>query len=126
MKSIKAIVAKKTIKFKVIESLEGLLKIKIETIFKAKDELSGYDYLLQRIPKILDGVNSVSLDYDNLIATISYDKNKVTEEFILKVLEEAKILIIDNLDYIEENYEKDLESVISKMESLLKDKIKNI
>lgn len=126
MKSIKAIVAKKTIKFKVIESLEGFLKIKIETIFKAKDELSSYDYLLQRIPKILEGVNSVSLDYDNLIATINYNKDKVTEEFILKVLEEAKVLVIDNLEYIEENYEKDLELVISKMESLLKDKVKTI
>lgn len=123
MNAIKSIIAKKTIKFKVIESTVGKCIIKVDTMTKAKTEISTYDYLLNRVPKIINGIEKVSLDYDKLTADISYDNKKISEERILEILEVAKELIIDNFDYIEENYENDLEKVIDSIEKKLKEKL---
>ncbi|WP_055070850.1 hypothetical protein [Clostridium massiliamazoniense] len=126
MNTIKNIIAKKTIKFKVLESVENKLVIKIESVFKGKEEISSYNYLLDRIPNIVPGINSVSLDYNNLIGTITYDNKKINEEKILKILEISKKAIIDDFDYIEENYESNLDEVIDLMEKKLKQKINEL
>lgn len=126
MNTIKNIIAKKTIKFKVLESVENKLVIKIESVFKGKEEISSYNYLLDRIPNIVPGINSVSLDYDNLIGTITYDNKKINEEKILKILEISKKAIIDDFDYIKENYESNLDEVIDSMEKKLKQKINEL
>lgn len=123
MKSIKNIIAKKTIKFKIIESLKGKLTIKIDTVFKAKDELNSYDYLLKRIPNIINGINEVSLNYKDLVVIINYDDKKINEERILEILEISKELVIDNLEYIEDNYEENLEEMLKIMEEKLKLKL---
>lgn len=126
MNTIKNIIAKKTIKFKVLESVENKLVVKVESVFKGKEEFSSYNYLLDRIPKIVPGINSVSLDYNNLTGIINYDNKKINEDKILKILEVSKTVIINNFDYIEENYQLNLDKVIDSMENKLKKEINEI
>ena len=116
--NIKNHIIKHFIKFKVVHSIPGRLRLKVNNASKIPQEAKEYDkYVVQGL-KMLDGIKDVEFNYITGSVVITYDTKKTYEEKIVKVLGDFKL--------IEENGQDNLEFVIDTLEQKLNEAIKTI
>lgn len=126
MNKLKEMIFKKGFKITVLDNSNNNCVIKFDIPLKLKEENKKYTYLIEEIPDIIKGVNKVDLNFEKLIAKIYYDENLINLDKILKILDIVKELIIEEWDYIKENGEDNIDSVLAILKEKLKVKIFNI
>ena len=124
--NIKNHIIKHFIKFKVVHSIPGRLRIKVNNASKIPQEAKEYDkYVVQGL-KTLDGIKDVEFNYITGSVVITYDTKKTYEEKIVKWINKVIDIVLGDFKLIEENGQDNLEFVIDTLEQKLNEAIKTI
>lgn len=124
--NIKNHIIKHFIKFKVVHSIPGRLRLKVNNAYKIPQEAKEYDkYVVQGL-KMLDGIKDVEFNYITGSVVITYDTKKTYEEKIVKWINKVIDIVLGDFKLIEENGQDNLEFVIDTLEQKLNEAIKTI
>ena len=124
--NIKNHIIKHFIKFKVAHSIPGRLRLKVSNAYKIPAEARKYDkYVVQGL-NMIDGIQDVEFNYVTGSVLIKYDTNKVYEEKIVKWINKVIEIVLENISFIEEYGNTDIDYVISTLEQKLQEEIKSI
>ena len=124
--NIKNHIIKHFIKFKVVHSIQGRLRLKVNNASKIPQEAKEYDkYVVQGL-KMLDGIKDVEFNYITGSVVITYDTKKTYEEKIVKWINKVIDIVLGDFKLIEENGQDNLEFVIDTLEQKLNEAIKTI
>ena len=124
--NIKNHIIKHFIKFKVVHSIPGRLRLKVNNESKIPQEAKEYDkYVVQGL-KMLDGIKDVEFNYITGSVVITYDTKKTYEEKIVKWINKVIDIVLGDFKLIEENGQDNLEFVIDTLEQKLNEAIKTI
>ena len=124
--NIKNHIIKHFIKFKVVHSIPGRLRLKVNNAAKIPQEAKEYDkYVVQGL-KMLDGIKDVEFNYITGSVVITYDTKKTYEEKIVKWINKVIDIVLGDFNLIEENGQDNLEFVIDTLEQKLNEAIKTI
>ena len=124
--NIKNHIIKHFIKFKVVHSIPGRLRLKVNNASKIPQEAIEYDkYVVQGL-KMLDGIKDVEFNYITGSVVITYDTKKTYEEKIVKWINKVIDIVLGDFKLIEENGQDNLEFVIYTLEQKLNEAIKTI
>lgn len=124
--NIKNHIIKHFIKFKVVHSIPGRLRLKVSNASKIPQEAKDYDkYVIQGL-KMLDGIKDVEFNYITGSVVITYDTKKTYEEKIIKWINKVIDIVLENFKLIEENGQNNIEFVIDTLEQKLNEAIKII
>ena len=124
--NIKNHIIKHFIKFKVVHSIPGRLRLKVNNASKIPQEEKEYDkYLVQGL-KMLDGIKDLEFNYITGSVVITYDTKKTYEEKIVKWINKVIDIVLGDFKLIEENGQDNLEFVIDTLEQKLNEAIKTI
>ena len=124
--NIKNHIIKHFIKFKVVHSIPGRLRLKVNNASKIPQEAKEYDkYVVQGL-KMLDGIKDVEFNYIKGSVIITYDTKKTYEEKIVKWINKVIDIVLGDFKLIEENGQDNLEFVIDTLEQKLNEAIKTI
>ena len=122
--NIKNHIIKHFIKFKVVHSIPG--RLKVNNASKIPQEAKEYDkYVVQGL-KMLDGIKDVEFNYITGSVVITYDTKKTYEEKIVKWINKVIDIVLGDFKLIEENGQDNLEFVIDTLEQKLNEAIKTI
>ena len=124
--NIKNHIIKHCIKFKVVHSIPGRLRLKVNNASKIPQEAKEYDkYVVQGL-KMLDGIKDLEFNYITGSVVITYDTKKTYEEKIVKWINKVIDIVLGDFKLIEENGQDNLEFVIDTLEQKLNEAIKTI
>ena len=124
--NIKNHIIKHFIKFKVVHSIPGRLRLTVNNASKIPQEAKEYDkYVVQGL-KMLDGIKDVEFNYITGSVVITYDTKKTYEEKIVKWINKVIDIVLGDFKLIEENGQDNLEFVIDTLEQKLNEAIKTI
>ena len=124
--NIKNHIIKHFIKFKVVHSIPGRLRLKVNNASKIPQEAKEYDkYVVQGL-KMLDGIKDLEFNYITGSVVITYDTKKTYEEKIVKWINKVIYIVLGDFKLIEENGQDNLEFVIDTLEQKLNEAIKTI
>ena len=124
--NIKNHIIKHFIKFKVVHSIPGRLRLKVNNASIIPQEAKEYDkYVVQGL-KMLDGIKDVEFNYITGSVVITYDTKKTYEEKIVKWINKVIDIVLGDFKLIEENGQDNLEFVIDTLEQKLNEAIKTI
>lgn len=124
--NIKNHIIKHFIKFKVVHSIPGRLRLKVSNASKIPQEAKEYDKYVVQCLKMLDGINDVEFNYITGSVVINYDTKKTYESKIVKWIHKVIDIVLKDFKLIEENGENNLEFVIDTLEQKLNEAIKTI
>ena len=118
--NIKNHIIKHFIKFKVVHSIPGRLRLKVSNASKIPQEAKEYDkYVVQGL-KMLEGITDVEFNYITGSVVITY------EEKIIKWINKVIDIVLGDFKLIEENGQDNIEFVIDTLEQKLNEAIKTI
>ena len=124
--NIKNHIIKHFIKFKVVHSIPGRLRLKVNNASKIPQEAKEYDkYVVQGL-KMLDGIKDVEFNYITGSVVITYDTKNTYEEKSVKWINKVIDIVLGDFKLIEENGQDNLEFVIDTLEQKLNEAIKTI
>ena len=124
--NIKNHIIKHFIKFKVVHSIPGRLRLKVNNASKIPQEAKEYDkYVVQGL-KMLDGIKDVEFNYITGSVVITYDTKKTYEEKIVKWINKVIDIVLGDFKLIEENGQDNLEFVIDTLEQKVNEAINTI
>ena len=124
--NIKNHIIKHFIKFKVVHSIPGRLRLKVNNASKIPQEAKEYDkYVVQGL-KMLDGIKDLEFNYITGSVVITYDTKKTYEEKIVKWINKVIDIVLGDFKLIEENGQDNLEFVIDTLEQKLNEAIMTI
>ena len=124
--NIKNHIIKHFIKFKVVHSIPGGLRLKVSNASKIPQEAKEYDkYVVQGL-KMLEGITDVEFNYITGSVVINYDTKKTYEEKIIKWINKVIDIVLGDFKLIEENGQDNIEFVIDTLEQKLNEAIKTI
>ncbi|WMJ81900.1 hypothetical protein RBU49_06540 [Clostridium sp. MB40-C1] len=123
MINIQKYILRHVAKVKIIHSMPGRIRLKVPNLNKVPEEFRNYDKFFIKAIRILDGIEDISMNY--LIGTtlITYNSKVVYEE---KIMRWIKIIIdigINNIIFIHQYGESNLEHVVSTLEQQLKEEV---
>lgn len=119
---IKEMMIKRFLSFKIIRDAPGQLVIRFDNNTNIQSEGEQYESLLVKGAKLLDGINELQFDYSRNLIGISYDIKKLQAKKVLAWIQIIMDTLVDNLSFIQNNWEKNLNVVVSKIENQLKTK----
>ena len=124
--NIKNHIIKHFIKFKVVHSIPGRLRLKVSNASKIPQDAKEYDkYVVQGL-KMLEGITDVEFNYITGSVVINYDTKKTYEEKIIKWINKVIDIVLGDFKLIEENGQDNIEFVIDTLEQKLNEAIKTI
>lgn len=124
---IKEMMIKRFLTFKIIRNIPGQLVIRFEnSSTNIQSEFKKYESLLVRGAKLLDGINELQFDYSRNLIGISYDIKKLEAKKVLSWVQIIIDTLVDNLSFIQNNWQGNLHGVVSKIEKELKFKKQRI
>ena len=98
--NIKNHIIKHFIKFKVVHSIPGRLRLKVNNASKIPQEAKEYDkYVVQGL-KMLDGIKDVEFNYITGSVVITYDTKKTYEEKIVKWINKVIDIVLGDFKLI--------------------------
>ena len=124
--NIKNHIIKHFIKFKVVHSIPGRLRLKVNNASKIPQEAKEYDKYVVLGLKMLDGIKDLEFNYITGSVVITYDTKKTYEEKIVKWINKVIDIVLGDFKLIEENGQDNLEFVIDTLEQKLNEAIKTI
>ena len=126
MIDFKGYIIKHFAKFKVVHSIPGRIRLKVNNATKIPPEAREYDkYVIQGI-KILNGIENIEFNYLTGSVLINYDINVVYEEKIIKWLNNVLDIVLQNMKLIQEYGETNIDYVVNTLEQKLKDAVKTL
>lgn len=117
---------KSMIKIDVVNNIPGSLTLHAAQISQVEDEYKSYEHFAIDALKLLKGINSVKVDYENGLVTIKYNNEIVTAGDIQNWIDAIVDVVIDNKDFIKDNWEKDVNLVWDKMKPILLQSLNNL
>lgn len=126
MNGLKKQLIKSFINLRVVSSISGELIIQSNAIAKIGEEFKNYDREVESLTFLLEGIQEVSVDYQNNRLKINYDTNKLTPKKVLKWVEIVIDGAIDNLEVIQKYGESNLEYVMNILREDLTKRLKEV
>ncbi|GAA0781566.1 HMA2 domain-containing protein [Hathewaya limosa] len=126
MIDFKAYIVKHFAKVKVVHSIPGRLRLKVPTSVKVPEEFREYDKFVIEGVKNLDGITNISFNYIIGTILVNYDTEKVYEEKVLRWINKVVEITVDNLKFIQQYGETNLEYVINTLNQKLKEEVKKL
>ncbi|MBB6621952.1 hypothetical protein H7E67_00775 [Clostridium gasigenes] len=123
---IKEMMIKRFLRFKIIRDLPGQLVIRFDNNTNIQNEGEQYESLLVKGVKLLDGINDLQFDYSRNLIGISYDIKKLQTKKVLAWIQIIIDTLVDNFSFIKDNWERNSNVVVNKIESQLKTKKQNL
>ncbi|MBB6716085.1 hypothetical protein [Clostridium gasigenes] len=123
---IKEMMIKRFLRFKIIRDLPGQLVIRFDNNTNIQSEGEQYESLLVKGVKLLDGINDLQFDYSRNLIGISYDIKKLQTKKVLAWIQIIMDTLVDNFSFIKDNWERNSNVVVNKIESQLKTKKQNL
>ena len=106
--------------------LPGQLVIRFDNNTNIQSEGEQYESLLVKGVKLLDGINDLQFDYSRNLIGISYDIKKLQTKKVLAWIQIIMDTLVDNFSFIKDNWERNSNVVVNKIESQLKTKKQNL
>ena len=126
MIDIKTYIIKNFTKFKVVHSIPGRIRLKINNASKIPKEAAMYDkYVIEGI-KILDGIDNIEFNYMTGSVLITYNPNKLSEEIVIKWINHVLNIFLENINFIHEFGEDNIDYVVSTLEKKLKETLSKV
>ena len=126
MLDIKTYIIKNFAKFKVVHSIPGRIRLKINNASKIPKEATMYDkYVIEGI-KILDGIDNIEFNYMTGSVLITYNPNKLSEEIVIKWINHVLNIVLENINFIHEFGEDNIDYVVSTLEKKLKETLSKV
>ena len=126
MIDIKTYIIKNFTKFKVVHSIPGRIRLKINNALKIPKEAAMYDkYVIEGI-KILDGIDNIEFNYMTGSVWITYNPNKLSEEIVIKWINHVLNIVLENINFIHEFGEDNIDYVVSTLEKKLKETLSKV
>ncbi len=126
MIDIKTYIIKNFTKFKVVHSIPGRIRLKINNASKIPKEAAMYDkYVIEGI-KILDGIDNIEFNYMTGSVLITYNPNKLCEEIVIKWINHVLNIVLENINFIQEFGEDNIDYVVSTLEKKLKETLSKV
>lgn len=122
MNALKKQFIKSVIKPTVIENKPGVLKIRIAKLSELDKNFKIHDRYMIEAFKLLNGVETVSVNYEQNLLIISYNEQSVSAQKVYSWMQLILDITLDNLEFIEQCGETHTEDVIQKLEEILKRK----
>ncbi|MGL5087649.1 MAG: hypothetical protein ACRC68_18360 [Clostridium sp.] len=114
---LKEMMIKRFLTYKIIRNAPGQLVIKFDNSNEnIQSEFQNYESLLVRGAKLLAGINELQFDYSRNLIGISYDIKKLEAKIVLAWIQIIIDTLVDNLTFIQNNWQRNLDVVISKVE----------
>ena len=121
MIDIKTYIIKNFTKFKVVHSIPGRIRLKINNALKIPKEAAMYDkYVIEGI-KILDGIDNIEFNYMTGSVLITYNPNKLSEEIVIKWINHVLNIVLENINFIHEFGEDNIDYVVNTLQNKLKE-----
>lgn len=118
---IKEMMIKRFLTFKIIRNIPGQIVIRFDnSSSNIQSEFKKYENLLVKGAKLLDGINDLQFDYSRNLIGISYDIKKLEAVKVLTWVQVIIDTLVNNLTFIQNNWERNLNLVVSKIENELK------
>lgn len=117
---IKEMMIKKFLNFKIVRNAPGQLVIRFDNNINIQSEFRQYESLVVRGAKLLDGINDLQFDYSKNLIGISYNIKKLEAKKVLTWIQIIIDTIVDNFSFIQNNWQRNLDVVINKIEYQLK------
>ncbi len=99
MLGIKKKLIKSMIKLEIVGNTPGKLQVYVAQIKKVEEEYKQYEYYAERVLMLLNGVESLKVDYPKGVATIQYDPQVVS---VQKIYKWFQVMIDMGIDYYDE------------------------
>ena len=126
MIDIKTYIIKNFTKFKVVHSIPGRIRLKINNASKIPKEAAMYDkYVIEGI-KILDGIDNIEFNYMTGSVLITYNPNKLSEEIVIKWINHVLNIVLENINFIQEFGEDNIDYVVSTLEKKVKETLSKV
>ena len=126
MLDIKTYIIKNFAKFKVVHSIPGRIRLKINNASKIPKEAAMYDkYVIEGI-KILDGIDNIEFNYMTGSVLITYNPNKLSEKIVIKWINHVLNIVLENINFIHEFGEDNIDYVVSTLEKKLKETLSKV
>ena len=126
MIDIKTYIIKNFTKFKVVHSIPGRIRLKINNASKIPKEAAMYDkYVIEGI-KILDGIDNIEFIYMTGSVLITYNPNKLSEKIVIKWINHVLNIVLENINFIQEFGEDNIDYVVSTLEKKLKETLSKV
>lgn len=126
MFGLKKHLIKSMIKIEVVENKPGILKLRTPQIIDLDEEYRVYDHFGVEAIKLLNGIETINVDYNSQIITITYNANVVTAPEIFKWIDIVIDVGLDYKDFIKDNWETKLDYVWDKMKGILEKKLETV
>ena len=102
MLDIKTYIIKNFAKFKVVHSIPGRIRLKINNASKIPKEATMYDkYVIEGI-KILDGIDNIEFNYITGSVVITYNPDKLNEKIVINWINHVLNIVLENINFIQE------------------------
>lgn len=119
---IKEMMIKRLLNFKIVRDTPGQLLIKFDSNANIQKEFKQYESLLVRGAKLLDGIKELQFDYSRNLIGISYDIKKLDAKKVLAWVQIIIDTLVENFSFIQNNWQRNLNVVVNKIEYQLKGK----
>ena len=126
MLDIKTYIIKNFAKFKVVHSIPGRIRLKINNVSKIQKEAAMYDkYVIEGI-KILDGIDNIEFNYITGSVVITYNPDKLNEKIVINWINHVLNIVLENINFIQEFGEDNIDYVVSTLEKKLKETLSKV
>ena len=121
MLDIKTYIIKNFAKFKVVHSIPGRIRLKINNALKIPKEAAMYDkYVIEGI-KILDGIDNIEFNYITGSVIITYNPDKLNEKIVINWINHVLNIVLENINFIQEFGEDNIDYVVNTLQNKLKE-----
>lgn len=121
MLDIKTYIIKNFAKFKVVHSIPGRIRLKINNVSKIPKEAAMYDkYVIEGI-KILDGIDNIEFNYITGSVIITYNPDKLNEKIVINWINHVLNIVLENINFIQEFGEDNIDYVVNTLQNKLKE-----
>jgi len=126
MNALKKQWIKSVIKLTVIGNKPGVLKMHVAKLSELDKKFKVYDkYMIEGL-KLLNGVLDIRIYYQENIIAVIYNEKIVAAQKIYKWMQVILDVALDNLEFIEQHDETKAETIIKKLEEVLKYKVQSL
>ncbi|MGL5647582.1 MAG: HMA2 domain-containing protein [Clostridium sp.] len=123
---LKKFIISQIAKIKVVHSIPGRIRFKVNSMKMIPDEYKDYQKFLFEALEKLDGITNVEINLVTGSIIVNYDINKLYEKKVLKWVDTIKSIGINNYDIIEKYGETNLDFVIKTINQQLDEAVKSI
>lgn len=101
------------------------MEIRIPNLKKLDNQYKAFENNVIALVKILPGITKVSTNFNTGDIEIFYNQDKLDAKTLMRWINTVIDVAIDSIDYIQANWETDLQGVMKKLAFVLQQKVQN-